>query len=72
MQQLLKPITDKLNQIMWTLIINGLVLVILAALITWNIFILQLVLGLMVLIVAFSFFYGAHKLHAIKKLIKKF
>jgi len=72
MNQFLKPITDKLNQIMWALIFNGCILVILAAFITWNIFILQLVIGLVVLIIAFSFFYGAHKLYAIKKMLKKY
>lgn len=72
MNQILKPISDKLNQAMWALIFNGAILVILAVFITWNVFIMQLLIGLVVLVVAFSFFYGAHKLHVIKKMINKF
>ena len=57
---------------MWALIFNGAILVVLAVLITWNPFFLQLLIGLVVLVVAFSFFYGAYKLHLIKKLLSKF
>ncbi len=71
MNKILKPITDKINQIMWTLIFNGLVLVVLAALITWSAFFLQLLVGLVVLVVAFSFFYGAYKMHSVKEILKR-
>ena len=71
MNQILKPITDRINQIMWILIINGLLLVVLAALITWSAFFLQLLVGLVVLVIAFSFFYGAYKMHSVKEIIKK-
>lgn len=57
---------------MWVLIFNGLILVILAALITWSALFLQLLVGLVVLIMAFSFFYGAYKMHSIKEILKKF
>lgn len=72
MNELLKPITDKVSQVMWILIFNGLILVILAALITWSTFILQLLIGLVALVIAFSFFYGAYKMHSIKEILKKF
>lgn len=71
MLNLLKPVTDKIGQMITTLIINGLILVVLAALITWNVIILQLLIGLVVLVVAFSFFYTARKLYIIKKLLSK-
>ncbi len=71
MNQFLQPVADKLSQVMWALIFNGAILVILAALLTWNVFILQLLIGLVVLVVAGSFFYAAHKLYLIKKLLKK-
>lgn len=71
MNEILKPITSKINQIMWILIFNGLVLVVLAALITWSTFFLQLLVGLVVLVIAGSFFYGAYKLWTINKLLKK-
>lgn len=71
MNEILKPITDKINQIMWILILNGLILVILAALITWSTFLMQLLIGLVVLIIACSFFYGAYKVYGIKEILKK-
>jgi len=72
MNEILKPISSKINQIMWVLIFNGLILVILAALITWSALFLQLLVGLVVLVMAFSFFYGAYKMHSIKEILKKF
>ena len=71
MNQFLQPVAEKISQVMWALILNGAILVILAALITWNVFIMQLLIGLMVLVIAGSFFYAAHKLYLIKKILKK-
>jgi hypothetical protein len=71
MNPFLKPITDKISHIMWVLILNGLILMVLAALITWSSFFMQLLIGLVVLIVAGSFFYGAYKMHSIKQILKK-
>jgi hypothetical protein len=71
MNQILKPISGKITQVMWVLIFNGLILVVLAALVTWSTFFLQLLVGLVILVVAFSFFYGAYKMHSIKEILKK-
>lgn len=44
----------------------------LAVLIIWTDFVLRLVVGIIVIIVAFVFFYGAHKLWLIKKDVEKY
>jgi len=71
MNQLFKPITDKISHVMWALIINGIVLVVLAVLVAWSSFLLQLLIALAILVLAYSFFYGAYKLRSINNLLKK-
>jgi len=66
---ILEPIKKKINEMMRLLIINGIILVLLAVLITWNVQLMQLILALIVLIVAYSFFYAAYKLWTLKKLL---
>ena len=72
MQKFMEPIFSKINHVMATFIINGILLVILSVLITWSALALQLLVSLVILIIAFSFFFFAYKLHSIKKIIKKF
>ena len=71
MNQFLQPVADKINQVMWGFIFNGIILVILAGLITASTFMLQFMVAIVILVVAFSFFYAARKLHAVVKLLKK-
>ncbi|MFH1412593.1 MAG: hypothetical protein ABIG10_01000 [bacterium] len=69
MKQLLAPIRKKINELMRTLIISGIILTVLAVLIAWTDFVLRLMVGLIILVIAYSFFYGAYKLWTIKKIL---
>lgn len=53
-------------------IASGLVLAMAAVLIVWTDFFLRLVIGLLVIIVAYMFFYLAYKIWKIKKEIEKY
>ena len=68
MKQLLEPIRKKISEMIRVLIINGVILTILAILVAWSDFLLQLLVGLIILVIAYSFFYAAYKLSAIKKM----
>lgn len=71
MINLFTGIKNKLNGIMWTLLSTGLLMLILAVLIVWTDFMLRLVFGMFFLLIAYSFIYGAYKLHTIKKDIER-
>ena len=66
---ILKPITKKINELQRGLIINGLILVLLAVLIAFVDEFLRISVALMVLVLAYSFFYLAYKLWRIKKFL---
>lgn len=59
----------KLADVQRVFIINGIIMLVLAVLIVWTNVVLQLLVGLMVLLVAYSLFYVAFKVRAIRKLI---
>ena len=65
-------IQKKVNGIIWTLIFNGIILLLLGVLIVWTDFVLRLVMGLLVIVVAYVFFYGAYKIWALKKDVEKY
>lgn len=65
-------ITHKINRIIWMLTINGVLLVLLAMLVVWSSFILKLLVGLTILVIAYLFFYLAYRVHEIKKHLEKF
>lgn len=67
MQNLIKQINKKINGIIWSLITTGVILLMLAVLIVWTDFILRLVFGMFVLVLAYAFLYGAYKIWAIKR-----
>lgn len=67
----IEPIRKKVNHMVIALIIGGFFLLFLGVLIVWSDFMVKLVLGVFVLAVSYFFFYGAHKLHSIKKDIEK-
>lgn len=72
MQNLFKKIKQKINQTIISLICVGLILVLLGILIVWTDFVLRLVIGLFVLVVAYAFFYLAYKIWWVKKEIEKY
>jgi cobalamin synthase len=69
MTKILEPIKKKINELMRALIIVGIILTILAVLIAWSEYLLRLLTALFILVIAYSFFYGAYKLWGIKKLV---
>lgn len=60
---------EKLAGAMWTFVSVGIVMVILAILIVWTDVAVKLLLGLIVLLVAYCLFYAAHKINSLRKLI---
>lgn len=70
MKEILNKIDDKLSHLMWAMAINGGVLLILAVMVFLSDFMIRLLSALAVLVIAYSFFYGAYKIHSIRKLLK--
>lgn len=71
MNAFLKQIKRKINGVIWTLLSTGAVLLLLAILIAWTEFMVRLVIGLFVLIIAYVFFYLGYKLWLLKKALEK-
>jgi ABC-type bacteriocin/lantibiotic exporter with double-glycine peptidase domain len=72
MQNLFKKIKRKVNGAIISLIFTGVILVLLAILIVWTNFVLQLVIGLLAIIMAYAFFHLAYRLWWIKKEVEKY
>lgn len=70
MKNIIETVDRKLDHLMWALIINGIILVLLTVLIVTYELLLQIIVAVAVLVVAYSFFYGSYKIYGIKKLIK--
>ena len=66
-----KAIKRKVNGLIWTLVSTGIIMLMLAVLIVWTSFMLRLIVGLLVMVVAYVFFYAAYKVWALKKEIEK-
>jgi len=71
MQNLFKKINATINGTIIHFIASGIILVMAAVLIVWTDFFLRLVMGILVLIVAYMFFYLAYKTWWLKKEIEK-
>lgn len=71
MKNLYKKISKKINHVITSLVGTGIILLMLAILIVAEEFFFRLLVGIFVVVVAYMFFYGAYKLHSIKKEIKK-
>jgi len=72
MENLFSAIRKKINGIIWTLAVTGIFLLILAILIVWTDFVLRLVIGLLVIVIAYTFFYAAYKLKSMKDEVERF
>ena len=66
--KILEPIKRKIHELIRSLIIVGIILTVLAVLIAWSDILLRLLVALFILVLAYSFFYGAYKLGMLKKL----
>jgi len=72
MQNLFKKIKRTLNGAITHFIVSGVILFMAAVLIVWTDFFLRLVIGLLVVIVAYMFFYLAYKTWWLKREIEKY
>lgn len=70
MLDLLKQINRRINNIIWSFISTGVILMFLSVLIVWTDFMLRLVVGLLVIIIAYTFLYAGYKLWLMKKEIE--
>jgi hypothetical protein len=59
----------KLSDLQRVFVINGIIMLVLAVLIVWTDVILRLLVGLVILLVAYSMFYVAYKVHVVRKII---
>lgn len=64
---MMNVIKSKLETLRWTFITIGVVMLILAVLTAWTDVLLRLLVALAILLIAYSLFAMAHKIHAIKK-----
>jgi hypothetical protein len=71
MVNLFKEINKKIDGTIWVFASSGILLLILAILIVWTDFVIRLVLGLFVLIIAYAFLHTAYKFWTLKKEIEK-
>ncbi len=71
MQNLFKKIKMAANGVVIHFVVSGLILIMSAILIVWTDFFLRLIIGLLVIIVAYMFFYLAYKAWWVKKEIEK-
>ena len=71
MQNLFQHIKASINGAIIHLVASGLVLIMAAVLIVWTDFFLRLVIGLLVIAVAYVFFYLAYKIWRIKREIER-
>ncbi len=72
MKNFFKSADKKINNIIINLIINGIILLMLGVLIVWTDFVLRLVIGLVVIVIAYVFFYSAYRIWHFKKDIMKY
>lgn len=71
MKKLIEKIQKKINSVIWSLAISGVVLLMLAVLVVWSQFLLQLAVGLFIVVIAYMFFYAAYKLWSLKREVEK-
>lgn len=71
MLHLFKDIKHKLNGIIWSFISTGIILLMLAVLMVWTDFMLKLVVGLVVVIISYTFIYSGYKIWLLKRDIEK-
>ena len=72
MQKVSSVLNKKINHFTTVLIFNGIVVFILGVLIIWTDFMLRFIMGLIVIIIAYMFFYGAYKARQLKKILNKY
>lgn len=72
MEKISSLLDKKIKHLIWVLVGNGIFLLILGVLIVWTDFMLKLVMGLVVIMIAYVFLYGAYKVWSLKKIMDKY
>ncbi len=72
MQKIFSSLKKKINGMIWVLLLNGIFLVMLAILILWKPYLLNVFVAIMVLSIAWVFFYLALKIRGFKKDIERY
>jgi len=72
MEKISNVLDKKIKCFIWSLVASGIFMIFLAILIVWTDLILRLIIGLLALVVAYIFLFGAYKLWTIKKIIDKY
>lgn len=71
MENLFREINKKINSIIWSFFSTGIIMLLLAVLIVWTDFVLQLIVSMLILLISYIFLYTGYKLWALKKSIEK-
>ncbi len=71
MKKGIKLIKKRVNGIIWALVGNGILLLVLGVLAAWSTLFLKLIIGLVIIVIAFMFFYGAYKIWNIKREVER-
>ncbi len=72
---MIKQVQDlekKINGLIWHLVSSGIILLMLGILIVWTDFMLRLVVGMIVIVIAYVFFVLAYRLWHFKGIINKY
>lgn len=69
MSNILDVARRKLSELQRVFIINGIIMLVLAVLIVWTDVILRLLVGLVILLISYSFFYAAYKFNIVRKIL---
>jgi multisubunit Na+/H+ antiporter MnhC subunit len=71
MKNIFKELEVKLNHLVWALVFYGVVFMTLAVFVTFSEYLLKVMVGLSLLLIAYTLFYFAYKLWSIKKIVSK-
>lgn len=67
MERLFKKINNKINGMIWSLVFTGIILIMLSILIVWLESLLRIIVGLVILAIAYMFIFTGYKLWHFKK-----
>lgn len=70
MKDILAPLRGKVTDIIINFVMVGVVLLIMAVLVVWTDFVLELLVGIIIIVLAYILFYGAYKLWKIRNMLK--
>lgn len=69
MANLIDIARHKLSGLQRVFIVNGSIMLVLAVLIAWTDIVLRLLVALVILLIAYSLFYVAYKIHSVRKML---